>query len=126
VGAGAPLVRVSKETTVWVAEEAEEADVARLQEVGSGHGLMYTAQDRARHLGLRSNLLLAAVEVDIAVGQTILTRLGHDQDHQLPDAKEPVVTMAMSQDAAAASTVTKAEVGLAAEDTVPNERRVKV
>ncbi|SPJ89591.1 related to RNA-binding protein Y14 [Fusarium torulosum] len=73
---------------------------------------------------LRSNLLLAAVEVDIVVGQTILTRLGHDQDHQLPGAKEPVVTMATSQDAAAVSTVTKAEVGLAAGDTVLNERRV--
>jgi hypothetical protein len=102
----------------------EEADVARLQEVGSGHGLMYTAQDRAHHLGLRSGLLLVAVEVDIAVGQTILTRLGHDQDPQLPDAKEPVITMTPSQDAVAVWTVTKAEVGLAAGGTVSSERRV--
>lgn len=65
-----------------------------------------------------------AVEVDIAVGQTILTRLGHDQDPQLPDAKEPVITMTTSQDVVAVSTVTKAEVGLAAGGTVPSERRV--
>lgn len=120
-GAGALLVRVSKETTVRV---VEEADVARLQGVGSGHGLMYIAQDRAHHLGLRSDLLLVVAEVDIAVGQTIPTRLGHDQDPQLPDGKEPVITMTTSQDAVAVSTITKAEVGLAAGGTVPSERRV--
>ncbi|KAI6775701.1 hypothetical protein HG530_002459 [Fusarium avenaceum] len=73
---------------------------------------------------LRSDLLLVVAEVDIAVGQTIPTRLGHDQDPQLPDGKEPVITMTTSQDAVAVSTVTKAEVGLAAGGTVPSERRV--
>ncbi|KAG5664722.1 hypothetical protein KAF25_008456 [Fusarium avenaceum] len=51
-------------------------------------------------------------------------RGGHDQDPQLPDAKEPVITMTTSQDAVAVSTVTKAEAGLAAGGTVPSERRV--